>query len=100
MIMIHADGSITYTSEDRLPVLKNYRPDLSNTLRLIPNFEPCKYRKFIYRSPCGRIQAVWQCEHFNKLVSITDCESCHERKESGTIALGIRNSDDNSNGVS
>jgi hypothetical protein len=73
------DGNITFELGEKLVVLPSYKGDPENPLRLIPRFEPCEFRYFKLRSPCGRIVAEWHCHKFKMRVGLKVCEVCNER---------------------
>lgn len=61
--------------------IQGYRRDPNDKYKFIPLIKQCILRESKWRAVCGGIVQRMFCKHFDKNVTITDCENCIVRKE-------------------
>lgn len=78
-----ADGSVVFPINGRQPSLPGYSPQKGNPYVLIPDFEPCKYRKLTpILKPCGEFRCAYTCTlKDNREVNYLFCSSCIDGEE-------------------
>lgn len=70
------DGSLLYDKPIRV-ASPHWIVDPVNERKYIPVVPACTARKIELRVlHCGRRRANWKCTHFNKPITVKDCNEC------------------------
>lgn len=82
------DNSLEFDPNGPVPTnLPYFVRDAVYPNRFHPDFDPCKYRGFIFRKltnceTCTRERKVWYCNLYQKEVFPIECKSCQSRCDS------------------